>query len=66
MASTNDVLEARRAVIQTVAELDRGMQIIEIQLKTGKFMDARETAKKCRDLVKLQDQLFKKYLKEAR
>jgi hypothetical protein len=59
-------IEARRLAIQTVAELDRGLELIDRQLRAGQFMAARETAQTCRALVQAQDGLFQEYFKEAK
>ena len=54
---TADIGETIAALIQTVAELDRGTQIMDIELRGGKFTAARDSLAQLRAIVLLQDSL---------
>ena len=43
--------EHHRAVLQIIAEADRGLKVAEQQLKAGRLMDARETVRIVRGLM---------------
>ena len=43
--------EHHRAVLQIIAESDRGLKVAEQQLKAGRLMDARETVRIVRGLM---------------
>ena len=47
--------EREAAVIQALAELARGLEIADLELKQGSFVASRQTIKHCRELVALAD-----------
>lgn len=56
MTAPDDVVEARRAAIQALAEVDRGLDILDAELRRGLFSDARESVAAMRSLVRLADE----------
>lgn len=51
-----DVVEARRAAIQALAEVNRGLDILDAELRRGMFADARESVAAMRSLVRVADE----------
>lgn len=50
-----DVVEARRSAIQALVEVNRGLDVLDAELRRGLFADARESIAAMRDLVRLAD-----------
>jgi hypothetical protein len=51
--------EVRRALLQTTAELARGIKILDAELKHGQFNKARQTLAAMSLMLDMQDQLMK-------
>lgn len=56
--------EAEATMIQTVGELQRGIDVAREELKRGRLGDARQTLGMIGDLVKIQDRLVVAIVRE--
>lgn len=54
--TNTDVVEARRSAIQALVEVNRGLDVLDAELRRGLFADARESVAAMRDLVRLADE----------
>lgn len=48
-------LEIRRTAIQTIAEMDRGLTLLDMMLKQGKFASAREAIDGLKAINQMQE-----------
>ena len=48
-------VEIRRTALQTVGEVDRGLTLLDLQLKKGMFTGARETVQGLKALMIMQE-----------
>ena len=55
MSTTDRDVELRRQALQSSAELWRGLDILDRELRAGKFTGARETVQMLRAVVRVQD-----------
>ena len=56
-ASARDSQEMRRLALQSTAEIWRGLDVLDRELRAGQFTSARGTVRAVRELVKLADTL---------
>lgn len=63
MTPDEEARELRRAFLQTVAELNSGLELAGRQLRAGKFRDAADTLTTARGLVHMQDTLAQRFIK---
>ena len=66
MRDENRAREERRQAIQAVAEIHRGIQIAQAELRAGQMMQAREVLLAVSSLTVLLDALLPRMLHEAR
>lgn len=57
--------ENRRLALQSTAELDRGLEILDRELRLGRFQSARETVTQLRALVRVADATLVDYLRNT-
>lgn len=57
--------EDRRLALQSTAELWRGLDILDAELRAGRFSSARETVAMMRTVVKMADSLLVQYLRDV-
>lgn len=57
--------ENRRLALQSTAELDRGLEILDRELRLGRFQSARETVAQLRAVVRVADATLVDYLRNT-
>ncbi|AXK88843.1 hypothetical protein SAMN05421776_105375 [Nocardia farcinica] len=57
--------ETRVAALQIPVELLRGLDVLDREIRGGKFAAARESVRMLRDLVHVQERAIRKLLSEA-
>ncbi|OBC11407.1 hypothetical protein A5784_34990 [Mycobacterium sp. 852013-50091_SCH5140682] len=57
--------ENRRLALQSTAELSRGLDILDAQLRAGQFQSARETITVLRGVVLVADAALVEYLRNT-
>lgn len=55
--------EIRQIALQSIAEIDRGLRIAEMQFRGGAFMAAKQTVADTRDILKLHEGTVQEILK---
>jgi hypothetical protein len=55
--------ERRRLALQSTAELDRGLDILDRELRLGRFQSARETVAQLKAIVRVADATLVEYLR---
>lgn len=58
--------ESRRLALQSTAELWRGLDILDAELKAGRFQSARETVAMMRGVVRVADSVLVDHLRNTR
>lgn len=58
--------ELRASLLQTVVEVDRGIQIAQAELRAGGMMQARQTLDVVRAMLPLQERLVQELGRELR
>lgn len=66
MAEQERQWELRVSVLQSLAEVDRGLEIAQAELRAGKFLQARETLGVTRALLPMAERLVQELHGELR
>jgi hypothetical protein len=61
--TAEEATEIRQIALQSIAEIDRGLRIAEMQFRGGAFMAAKQTIADTREMLKLHEGTVQEILK---